>query len=72
MSSEDISYYRERAYTERSRALDAPSAAIAEVHNKLAHLYEELIGRMEQSQPARQDLQLTPRTVAPTQLDTQR
>jgi len=72
MSSEDIAYYRERASTERSRASDAPSAAIAEVHSKLAHLYEELIGRMEQSQPARQDLEPTPHTVAPAQLDTRR
>lgn len=49
MSSDDISYYRERARVERSRAQDAPSPEIASVHEQLAGLYEALIGAPEQA-----------------------
>ena len=55
MSSEDIDYYRQRVLAERTRAADAPAAEIAAVHDKLAHLYESLTGRLERSE-AQQDL----------------
>lgn len=70
MSSEDIAYYRQRAATERSRVSDAPSFEIAGVHAKLAQLYEDLIARLEQSQPGHQDLRSVPHIAAPTRLDT--
>ena len=43
MSSEDISYYRERASVERDRAKSSSSADIAEIHEELARLYEALV-----------------------------
>jgi hypothetical protein len=52
MSSEDIAYYRERLEVERSRALNAPTPAIARAHAKLADLYEELIAKLMTSQAA--------------------
>jgi len=70
MSGEDIAYYRQRAAIERSRVADAPTAQIASVHEKLAHLYEELISRMEQSRPARQDLRPTLHIATPAHSDT--
>jgi hypothetical protein len=56
MSQEDLQYYRERAITERNRAATAPSPAIAAAHDKLAIMYQNLVERLERSQPA-QDLQ---------------
>ena len=55
MSTDDILYYRHRVQTERGRAAEAPTPEIAAVHEKLAHLYESLVERMERS-PAEQDL----------------
>jgi hypothetical protein len=52
MSSDDITYYRERLEVERARALHAPTPEIARSHAKLADLYEELIGKLMTSQAA--------------------
>lgn len=49
MSSEDISYYRQRAAAERSRAAEAPTPHIGAVHAQLATLYEDLIGHCRMS-----------------------
>jgi hypothetical protein len=43
VSSEDISYYRERARVERERAKESSSADIAEIHEELARLYDALV-----------------------------
>ena len=43
MHSDDISYYRERAEAERTRAKSSSNAEIAEIHEELARLYEALI-----------------------------
>ena len=56
MSSEDLLYYRQRAMAERTRASEAPTAEVAAVHEKLAHLYETLTERLERSQ-TEQDLE---------------
>lgn len=56
MSSDDTAYYRARAATERTRAIEAPTDEIAAVHHKLADLYEALTARMDQAASA-QDLQ---------------
>jgi hypothetical protein len=63
MSSEDITYYRERLEVERSRALDAPTPEIARSHAKLADLYEQLIVKLMTSQAANdQSAELPART----------
>jgi hypothetical protein len=49
MSSEEIQYYAQRASIERSRAQDAPTPEIAAIHEKLADMYESLVGRLAQS-----------------------
>ncbi len=56
MSSEDLSYYRQRVLAERTRAAEAPTVEVAAVHEKLAHLYASLTERIERSD-ARQDLE---------------
>lgn len=56
MSQEDLQYYRERAITERNRAATSPSPEIATAHEKLAVMYQNLVERLERSQPT-QDLQ---------------
>lgn len=43
MSSDDVSYYRERAQVERERAKLSSREDIAEIHEELARLYEALI-----------------------------
>jgi hypothetical protein len=43
MSSEDLSYYRQRANAERQAAKLADRADIAEIHEELARLYDALI-----------------------------
>lgn len=43
MSSEDISYYRQRALAEREQAKLASRAGVAEIHEELARLYDALI-----------------------------
>ena len=43
MSADDVSYYRQRAQTERERAKLSSSEDIAEIHEELARLYEALI-----------------------------
>ena len=54
MSSQDMAYYRQRIVDEHARAADAPTPEIAAVHQKLAHLYQSLTERLEQS-PTGQD-----------------
>ena len=49
MSSEDFSYYSKRIADEQARAAEAPTAEIAAVHEKLAHLYRSLTERMVES-----------------------
>ena len=71
MSSEDITYYRERVSTERNRAAVAPSEAIADAHLKLAAMYENLLERLEQT-AAIQDLEPLPRTDQQSRPDTLR
>lgn len=61
MSSEDIPYYRQRALAERQRAAEAPTAEIAAVHEKLAHLYESLTERLANAAETEQDLDPLPR-----------
>lgn len=43
MSSEDLSYYRQRAITERVNAKRAERQEIAEIHEELARLYDALV-----------------------------
>lgn len=69
MSSEDIKYYRERAATESNRTATAPSPEIADAHAKLATMYQNLVERLERSQPA-QDLEPLPRSAEQAQSDT--
>jgi len=59
MSSEDFSYYSKRIADEQARAAEAPTAEIAAVHEKLAHLYRSLTERLERS---RSDQDLAPLT----------
>lgn len=47
MSSEDISYYRQRAEAEREHAKNSSRAGIAEIHEELARLYDALIEHSE-------------------------
>lgn len=61
MSSDEITYFTERAATERARGLTAPTEEIAAVHEKLAGLYIDLVARLERTQAA-QDVQPLPRT----------
>ena len=42
MSAEDISYYRQRAETERELAQQSTRANVATIHQELARLYEAL------------------------------
>lgn len=43
MSSHDTAYYRDRANTERSRALASARKDVAAVHEELARLYQALV-----------------------------
>ena len=43
MSSDDLSYYRQRAEAERAAARASSNADIAEIHEELARLYDALI-----------------------------
>ena len=43
MSSEDLSYFRQRAIAERVNAKNAARADIAEIHEELARLYDALV-----------------------------
>jgi hypothetical protein len=61
MSGEDLTYYRQRAVTERTRANGAPSKEIAEAHLKLAMMYENLLEGLERAASA-QDLSPCPHT----------
>ena len=45
LTGEDRAYYQQRVIIERHRATLAPNAAIANVHMKLADLYEEELER---------------------------
>ena len=63
MSSQDSAYYRKRIADEHARAAEAPTPEIAAVHEKLAHLYQSLTERLEQS-AADQDLMPTATGVA--------
>jgi hypothetical protein len=54
MSKDDITYYRQRAVIERSRAKDAPTPEIASVHERLADLYENFIATLDR--PVANDL----------------
>ena len=42
MSSEDVSYFRQRAETERERAKLSKNEDIAEIHAELARLYDAM------------------------------
>ena len=43
MSSDDLSYYRQRAAAERAAARASSNADIAEIHEELARLYDALV-----------------------------
>lgn len=43
MPRDEVEHYRRMAATERQRAIQATSAAAAEIHEKLACLYEKLV-----------------------------
>lgn len=43
MTSYDTAYYRDRANTERSRAIAAARKDVAAVHEELARLYQALV-----------------------------
>ena len=58
MSSEDLTYYRERSAAEREAAKSASRSDIAEIHEELARLYDALVEHEE--------LRPTGRTVRPT------
>ena len=51
MSSDESTYYRERAQIERRRAAESQNPHVIEIHAKLAALYEKLIELEEQHQP---------------------
>jgi hypothetical protein len=71
MYSEDINLYRQRAETERSRATDAPTPEIAEVHLKLASLYEDVIHKMGDPRQLHSDVWPLAHTSQPAQSNTQ-
>lgn len=50
MSSDDTSYYRKRARTERGLALLSENAKVAAIHEELARSYEALASQ-EQLRP---------------------
>ena len=43
MSQEELEYYRNRARTEAELAATSTNRQVAEIHRKLAALYEELV-----------------------------
>ncbi len=47
MSSNETSYYRQRAVEERARALAAERANVREIHEELARQYEALAHQAE-------------------------
>ena len=51
MTSDEVSYYRERAKEERDRAAVSTDEFAAEVHEKLATLYEDLVSHSGQRRP---------------------
>jgi hypothetical protein len=53
MSSENISYYRQRAETERAHAKSSERANVAAIHEELARLYDALVEHQELRPPLR-------------------
>lgn len=47
MSSDDTSYYRQRAVTERAMALSSERRDVREIHEELARQYEALVDQAE-------------------------
>ena len=47
MSSDDTSYYRQRAVDERAMALAADRQNVREIHEELARQYEALVEQSE-------------------------
>lgn len=47
MASNDTSYYRQRAVTERALALSADRQDVREIHEELARLYDALVNQDE-------------------------
>ena len=47
MSSDDTSYYRQRAVNERAMALAADRQNVREIHEELARQYEALVEQAE-------------------------
>ena len=47
MDGSDVSYYRQRAVTERAMALNAKQKNVREIHEALAHYYEALVKHAE-------------------------
>lgn len=43
MTADEIVYYRQRAATERQRAQEATHPSAAEIHEKMAVIYERLV-----------------------------
>ena len=62
MSSDDLSYYRERAAAEHEAAKVSTNSDIAEIHEELACLYEALI-KHEELRPTRMTVRPTLRIV---------
>ena len=63
MSSDDLSYYRQRAAAERVAARASSNADIAEIHEELARLYDALIEH-EQLRPTTEGFRPTLSIVA--------
>ena len=53
MSSEDTSYYRQRADAEREQAKRADRKEIADIHEELARLYDALVEHEQLRPPLR-------------------
>lgn len=47
MSSDDASYYRQRAVEERAMALSSERRDVREIHEELARQYEALVDQAE-------------------------
>lgn len=50
MSFEELAYYRDRADVERAMAASSADARVAEIHEKLASLYDNLC-ELEKERP---------------------
>jgi hypothetical protein len=71
MSEDEIEYYRQRAQIERSRAADAVTPQIAEIHLKLAGLYEEFIQDKADHRQLQSDVWPLPHTSQQARSNTQ-